>query len=237
MRSILRRILDLLVSEKARPIGMFAGFVDSLLQKFENCRGGLSDETLRREEGVRRFFVELYEREAPRLQEVIRIQEMHRSASLQWDFFTKVDELVRRVVIPGYARLAGPFTVRERNDFYRLAAPLHGLERFICAAAGLALGAFVVWAPFIPLWSKEWCLVFAIGGLIFPDGRRLLSLRRYEADLNHLAQRADDEIRRIEQAYYLIGDAAITDISGPHVTSTGADPAAPDKARVRKGGE
>ncbi|MBI1747233.1 MAG: hypothetical protein HYR55_11670 [Acidobacteria bacterium] len=216
MNSILKRLLNLLVSEKPRSAGMLAGFMDSLLQKFENCRTGLADNTIQQgAEAVQEFFADLYEKEVPRLQEVIRIQEMHHSETLRRNFFETIDALARKVVIPGYTRLAGPFTRRERNDFYWLSEPLHGLERLGWGAVGLGLGAIVVWAPFIPLWSKEWCLVFAVGGLVFPNARQFLSLRRYESELNRLAARADDEIRRIEQTYYLMSEEALGHRAGP----------------------
>lgn len=113
---------------------------------------------------------------------------------------------MRKVVIPAYARLAARFTRRERNDFYLMPESLHGLERLGWAAAGVVLGAFVVWAPFIPLWAKEWILVFGIAGLVFPDIRRLLTLRRYECELNRLVGRADDEIWRHEMALLTSGE-------------------------------
>jgi hypothetical protein len=74
-------------------------------------------------------------------------------------------------------------------------------------ALGIALGSFVIWAPFIPIWSKEWVLPFTIAGLIFPNIRRFLMMRRYERELNQLVSRADREIARIDTAYLTSGDA------------------------------
>jgi hypothetical protein len=111
-----------------------------------------------------------------------------------------VDERVRKVVVPAYARLAAPLTVRERNDFYLAPAGLHGLERLASAAAGMLLGGFIVWAPFIPIWSKELILVAGVGGLVFPELRRLLALRRYQAELNKMVSRADADVARLELA-------------------------------------
>ena len=56
------------------------GFFDSLVQSFENCRGGLNDEALKSGTGVDepfRFFSGLYEKEIPRLLDVIRLEEPH----------------------------------------------------------------------------------------------------------------------------------------------------------------
>ena len=108
---------------------------------------------------------------------------------------------MRKVVVPGWVRLASRFTSRERNGFYGLAEPLHGVERALWAVLGMGIGLFVVWAPFIPLWSKEWVLPFTVGGLVFPELRRWLSLRQYEGELNQLVGRADREIARVDLAY------------------------------------
>jgi hypothetical protein len=176
--------------------------VDSLLQTFENCRAGLSDETLASgEKGVRAFFVDLYEKEIERLRETVRVYEAGYSDATQQEMFEKVDELVRKVVVPAYARLATRATRRERNDFYLVPEPFHGLERIAWGSGGMALGAFAVWAPFIPIWEKEWILPFVLVGLLFPNIRRYLAVRRYESDLNRVVARADDEIWRMDLAY------------------------------------
>ena len=65
----------------------------------------------------------------------------------------------------------------------------------------MGIGFFVVWAPFIPLWSKEWVLPFTVGGLVFPELRRWFSFRQYEGELNQLVGRADREIARVDLAY------------------------------------
>jgi hypothetical protein len=175
------------------------GFVDSLLQTFENSRPGLTQEIFARGE-VESFFRDLYEKEVRRLRETVdRLS--HLSAEERQDLFQSVDERIRKIVLPAYARLAAAFTPRERNDFYLAPEELHGLERLGWAAAGLALGGFVVWAPFIPIWSKEWVLVFGVGGLVFPGVRRFFSERRYNAELNDLVARTDEEIWRLDLGY------------------------------------
>lgn len=207
MSATLDRILRLLSPSRPRAGGrVLDGFVDSLLQTFENCRAGLSDETLRAgNEAVEAYFAELYEKERHRLAETVSTQGLHLSGPARARLLDKVEALIRKVVIPAYARYCRRFTVRERNDFYLLPDSLHAAERLLWGAAGLGLGGFVVWAPFIPLWSKEWVLVFAVGGLVFPNLRRVLSLRRYAADLNGVVGRADDEIWRMDMALLTSG--------------------------------
>ena len=175
------------------------GFVDSLVQTFENCRPGLTAEMLANG-GVEAFFRDLYEKETRFLRDSIgRLP--HLSKDEQAELLQRVDERIRKVVLPAYARLASHFTPRERNDFYLTPEQFHGVERLAWGALGLALGAFVVWAPFIPLWSKEWVLVFAVGGLVLPTLRRYFALRRYQHDLNDLVARTDDEIWRLDLGF------------------------------------
>jgi hypothetical protein len=202
MSSLLGRAFLAFRPASARVPGPLDGFVDSLVQKLENCRAGLADETLARgAPDVESWARALYEEELPRLRDAIRIEEPHLTHEAREELFRKVDDLVRKVVVPGWVRLATRFTPRERNGFYALAESLHGLERAGWAVLGMGLGFLVIWAPFIPLWSKEWVLPFTIGGLVFPELRRWLSFRRYEGELNQLVTKADHEIARVDLAY------------------------------------
>lgn len=205
----LQRLARLFSPGKPRDQRVLEGFVDSLLQSFENYRAGLGDEMLRGPESkLADYFLELYQKEAGRLPSVVDLACAHLSKQARQEMRRKTDELIRRVVIPAYARLTQRFTRRERNDFYLTAEALHGVERIGWAVAGILLGSFVVWAPFIPLWSKEWVLVFALGGLVFPNIRRVLALRRYVSELNGLVGRTDDEIWRLDLGYMTSEQAA-----------------------------
>jgi hypothetical protein len=197
--SILERLFGTSRNLPGRTLG---GFVDSLLQSFENRRAGLSNEKARAGGAdLEAYFLELYEEEVPRLRETITVQELALSDNVREELFHKVDDLIRKVVIPAYARAAGPFTLGERNDFYLMPEAAHAFERLAFGGAGILLGLFVVWAPFIPLWSKEWVIPFTIAGLMFPNVRRWLTLRRYQGELNRIVARADDEVWRMEMAY------------------------------------
>jgi hypothetical protein len=199
----LRRLLG--SSPPPRTLG---GFFDGLLQTFENCRAGLSDAQVKAGGAeVERFLAALYERETPRLHDAVALHGAHLTPQARRRFTQEVDERVRTVVIPAYARLAAPLTVRERNDFYVTPPGMHGLERLASSAAGMLLGAFIVWAPFIPIWSKELILVTGLGGLVFPELRRLLALRRYQGELNRLVARTDADVARLELAL-LTGEVA-----------------------------
>lgn len=188
-----------LFSKPASGHSTLEGFVDSLLQTFENSRPGLTSEMLVKGE-VEGFFRELYEGEIRSLREKIA-HLGHLSAEEREELFVRVDERIRKVVLPAYARIVSSFTPRERNDFYLAPETLHGVERMAWAAAGVVLGALVVEAPFIPLWSKEWVLVFGVGGFVFPTLRRYFALRRYQHQLNDLVARTDDEIWRLDLGY------------------------------------
>src|SRR5262249_17980262 len=102
--------------------------------------------------------------------------------------------------------------------------------------------------PFIPLWEKEWVIPFALAGLLFPNIRRFLSLRRYQSELNALVARTDDEIWRMDLAYLtdefaerIAGGAAPVETRGAlqarlDGTPEGSPPAEAPKPRVREGG-
>ncbi len=177
------------------------GFVDSLVQSFENCREGLGDEALRTGK-AEAYFRARYQPERDRLADVLRLNPLL-GDDARADLYERVDRLVADVLIPGYARLATRYTHGERNDFYHLEPRLHGLERVGFALAGAVVGAFVIWAPFIPLWEKEWILPFFVAGLLYPELRRWYRVRRYERDLNRLVARTDAEIERIDVSYLL----------------------------------
>ena len=182
-------------------------FVDSLLSSFENRRPGVTDEMTRDRAAGEAFFADIYEKETARLVDTVRTEEPHLAPEARAELVRQVDALIRKVVIPAYARLALPFTRRERNGFFVLPEPLHLLERLLWAGAAMALGAFAVWAPFVPLWEKYWIVPFALGGFFMPGVRRLLSLSRYEAELNSLVAKADREIARVDRAYLMAGEA------------------------------
>jgi hypothetical protein len=190
--------------------------VERLLQGFEDRRAGLPEPLS--EAATADYFARALEAELPRLREQARLSGEALAGPAREALAGELERLVRQVVVPGYVRLAARFTARERNDFFRLREGLHGLERVLWAAGGILLGAFVVWAPFVPLWSKEWVLPFALGGLLYPELRRLGAARRYEREVNALVLAADREASRLALAHVLslpadadadpLGDAA-----------------------------
>jgi hypothetical protein len=217
------------------PLRMLDGFVDSVVQMFENCRPGLADESVSRgDAAVADFFAALYAKERPRLDEVVALAYAHLSEGERRELVDKIDSRVREVVIPAYARVAGRFTAGERNDFYLSRGAWHGAERAAFAVGGMVLGGFIVWAPFIPLFAKEWILVFSLLGLVFPDVRRLVSLKRYESELNTIVTRADDEIFRMDLSL-LTREPAHAE-AGAVPTRPHEPEAAPMPPRERQGG-
>jgi hypothetical protein len=244
-----KRLLGIFGSAEARRAGrVLDGFVDSLLQTFENCRPGLPDEALSGpRERVEAFFADLYAKEAGRLGEVVDLCCQHLPPSGRQELRAKTDALIRHVLVPAYGRAAQAFTRRERNDFFLVPEGLKPLERALWAAAGIGLGFFAVWAPFIPIWSKEWVFVFFVGGLVYPNLRRVLALRRYQSDLNGLLARAEDEIWRMDLAYVTMAERPGAESAGespvaepPLVRPAEAPPASESRsaprAAVREGG-
>lgn len=200
MASLLDRLARLFRAASSGGRGMLGGFTDSLVQTFENSRSGLDDDALADGGQVEAFFEEIFERERPRLLELCSGRETGLRGLEREAFRKSVEKHFRKVVLPAYIRTAQHFTRRERNGFYLAAEAWHGAERFAWAVAGMALGGFVIWAPFIPIWEKEWVAVFAMGGLVLPELRRYIAFRRYQSELNRIVTRADDEIFRLDMA-------------------------------------
>ncbi|MFO0725600.1 MAG: hypothetical protein U1E65_17585 [Myxococcota bacterium] len=195
------------VPKQLGPSTALGRFLDQLLQAFEDRRPGLPAATLAAgEEPVKRFFEEAYDAERARLRELMKEQAPHLSDEAREKLYAEVDKLVSTMVIPAYVRTTAKFTPKERNDFYLAPEGLHGLERAGWGLAGIMVGIFVILAPFIPLWSKEWIGVFMMMGLFFPNLRSYLSLRKYERDLNELVARGEREAQRIDRAYLESGD-------------------------------
>jgi hypothetical protein len=207
---------------------MLDGFVDSLIQTFENCRPGLSDDALASPTSVEEYLARLYEKEKPRLSEVLRIQYAHLDDAQRQDLFDKIDSRITGVVIPAYARVAGRFTVGERNDFYLTRGAWHGAERLGWSVAGMILGFLAIKSSFIPIWADEWIAVFALAGLVFPELRRVFAWKKYESELNDVVGRTDDEIFRMDVEL-------LTHEDPPLVTRPHADKDAPsDKPQGQK---
>lgn len=181
--------------------------VDTLIQAFEDRRLGLSSEQLAAGgPAVAGYFLEVYEQERPRIRAELDENEPHLTEAGRAAMFGEIDQLIREMIIPAYTRLSAAFTPKERRDFYHVPDGLHLLERLGWAFLGLLIGFFVLWARFIPLWTKELVLPLVIAGLVYPELRRFLALRRYERDLNQLVARADRELVRIDRAYLTRGE-------------------------------
>jgi hypothetical protein len=184
-------------------VGIWA---DRLLQSFEDRRAGLPERLS--EESASRFFGTHLEEQLPLMRESIALQTEGLAPEAREAVLHEMESLARRVLLPAYVRLATHFTLRERNDFYLVPERLHGLERLLSSVAGMLVGAFVVWAPFIPLWSKEWVLPFALAGLLFPDLRRWWLTRRYEKQVNALVLSADREASRLTLSHWMTGSVS-----------------------------
>jgi hypothetical protein len=199
-------------------------WADRLLQGFEDRRAGLPAPLT--EQAATRFFGAYLEEQLPQMREGLALQTQGLAPEAGEALTREMENLARGVLLPAYVRLATRFTTRERNDFYLAPEPFHGLERLAWSLGGMLVGLFVVWAPFIPLWSKEWVLPFVLIGLLFPDLRRWLTARRYERELNALVLAADREASRLTLGYLMTGSVS----AEPLPDSPSKDPA-PTRSR------
>ena len=98
-----------------------------------------------------------------------------------------------------------------------------------------------MWAPFVPLWEKEWVIPFALAGLLFPNLRRFVAQRRYQSELNALVARTDNEIWRMDLAYLtdeLAERMEAGEVPPARLEAAPAEPPGEDrpKPRAREGG-
>jgi hypothetical protein len=193
-------------SSSKGPSSVLGLWADRLLQGFEDRRAGLPEPL---DEAVAtRFFSTYLEEQLPQMREGLALQTEGMADEARTALVREMENLARGVLLPAYIRLATHFTRRERNDFYLAPERLHGVERLLWSVAGMVLGAFIVWAPFIPLWSKEWVLPFALLGLVFPDLRRWWAARRYEKEVNALVLAADREASRLTLGHLMTGSVS-----------------------------
>src|SRR5262245_49065927 len=125
----------------ARAGQALGGFVDSMLQGFENRRAGLAGGSADDDgRAATEFFGGVYADEAARLREAVALPGSGLTEEAQSALERQADELMRNAVVPAYARLAAPFTRAERNDFYLVSRAWHGAERAGWAVGGIVLG-------------------------------------------------------------------------------------------------
>src|SRR5260370_38296741 len=90
-----------LLRRQRASLSFLGGVLDSLLQTFENCRPGLTDDILRwGESAVKKYFAEIYEQEWPRLKESVCSAKPHLTGPTAEAFLAELDGLCRRAVIP-----------------------------------------------------------------------------------------------------------------------------------------
>jgi len=184
-------------------LGLWA---DRLLQGFEDRRAGLPEPLT--ETVATRFFGAYLDEQLPQMREGLALQTEGMAPEAQEALVRELENLARGVLLPAYVRLTTHFTRRERNDFYLVPEKLHGVERLLWSVAGMLVGAFVVWSPFIPLWAREWIIPFVLAGLVFPDLRRWWASRRYEKELNALVLAADREASRLMLGHLMTGSVS-----------------------------
>lgn len=182
---------------------MLGLWADRLLQGFEDRRAGLPQPLT--EAVATRFFSAYLEEQLPLMRDSLALQTEGMAPEAREALVREMENLARGVLLPAYVRLTTHFTQRERNDFYLAPERLHGVERLLWSVAGMLLGAFVVWAPFIPLTAKEWVIPFVLAGLFFPDLRRWWAARRYEKEVNALVLAADREASRLTLSHLMTG--------------------------------
>jgi hypothetical protein len=65
------------------------------------------------------------------------------------------------------------------------------IARLAFGFGGLAIGGFILWAPFIPVWEKWFPFALCVGAFFLPDLTRWWQRRRYAKELGQIVATLD----------------------------------------------
>ncbi|MBN1960306.1 MAG: hypothetical protein JW841_05120 [Deltaproteobacteria bacterium] len=112
--------------------------------------------------------------------------------------FTRVARELEEILLRRYLAFAYPQSVRDSRG----GGAWRGgdvISRIILSLTGLAIGGFLIWAPFIPLWEKWIPFVFMVAAPAIPDIQKKWFFRQHkrhllqlEKDMNEAAQALRD---------------------------------------------
>lgn len=108
-----------------------------------------------------------------------------------------------------WRQCAEPFTLAEARGF-GIWRGGDVLARLAYLAAAAAVGFFIVWAPFIPIWEKWLPFALGAGAWWLPDLQIGFHRRRYARQLGEIVMQMDQAQRQLERQVSteeLIGDA------------------------------
>jgi hypothetical protein len=139
-------------------------------------------------------------------------------------YWQELEHEILDTAMPRYVAAAVEKTRLERAsyDLWRRGDPA---ARGALALAGLAIGGFIVWAPFIPIWDKGFAFVLAAVFACYPEIKRWFYDFRHYRLLNHLITGAEryqksrhlESLRRggIDEALGALGAPARTASPAP----------------------
>jgi len=110
------------------------------------------------------------------------VREAYLEAELPPGYFAALAQEILDVVPVEWQRAAGPFTRLEQSGF----GSWRGGDltaRLVYVFAGLMLGGFMLWAPFIPIWEKWFPFALSVAAFFLPDATRIWHRRRYARQL------------------------------------------------------
>jgi hypothetical protein len=146
-------------------------------------------------------------------------------------YWVKVEGTVREVVFPRYAAEAKRFSELEQRDF----GTWRGgdlVARLTYALGGLALGTFLVKAPFIPIPQTWDALIFAmaIAAPFLPDAQAWFHRRRYAKRVRAILE----DVKEVEAQLSLY--PALAPVDPAAAVSAPPEAAAPQAERAGKKG-
>ena len=114
------------------------------------------------------------------------------------------EELEREVLetsMPAYIPEAIEQTRLEKSgyDIWRRG---DAVARALFALGGLILGGLIIAAPFIPIWEDAFAFVLAVGGLLYPEIKQLVTNFRHSRLLNGMIVEAE-KYQKNSRIHYL----------------------------------
>jgi hypothetical protein len=125
------------------------------------------------------------------------VEKSYREAELPLAYFESLAKEVRSQVPAAWQAIAKPYSDREAREYglWRGGDPI---ARITYVFIALAVGGFMVWAPFIPIWEKWFPFLLAFSAWWLPDVQVAWHKRRYARALGGIARRMGELQPKLE---------------------------------------
>jgi len=139
---------------------------------------------------------------------LVPVRSAYAESDLPPGYFEALEKEILDTVPDRWRRAARTFTRLEERG---LGGWRGGdvVARLSYGFGGLAIGGFILWAPFIPVWEKWVPFALCVGALFLPDLTRWWQRRRYAKELGQI-------VATLERAQPILDRrVSVTELLGP----------------------